>query len=98
VVVLFAIDRNLMRMYVILAIAALLFLTCLIVFTDRYVKNRRQVMAERKREGLAARLAPVVEQAAQQKQARSTAVETSSALTTVLPAIGAEERGPRRVA
>ena len=93
-VVLFAIDRNLMRMYVILAIAALLFLVCLIVFTDRYVKNRRQVMEERKREEMAARLAPVVEQAAQEQQA----VEKSSALTTVLPAIQAEERGPRRVA
>jgi len=87
-----------MRMYVILAIAAVLFLICLIVFTDRYVKNRRQVMEERKREEMAARLAPVVEQAAQEKQARSTAAETSSALTTVLPAIQAEERGPRRVA
>jgi Na+-transporting methylmalonyl-CoA/oxaloacetate decarboxylase gamma subunit len=98
VVVLFAIDRNLMRMYVILAIAVLLFLACLIVFTDRYVKNRRQVTEERKREEMAARLAAVVEQAAQEQQARSTAVETSSALTTVLPAIQAEERGPRRVA
>ena len=96
-VVLFAIDRNLMRMYVILAIAALLFIACVIVFTDRYVKNRRRVMAERKREEMAARLAPVVEQAAQEQEARSTAAETSSALTTVLPAIQAEERGPRRV-
>jgi hypothetical protein len=98
VVVLFAIDRNLMRMYVILAIAALLFIACLIVFTDRYVKNRRQVMAERKREEMAARLAPVVAQAAQEQQERDTVLDTSSALTTVLPAIQAEERGPRRVA
>jgi hypothetical protein len=81
-----------------LGIAALLFLACLIVFTDRYVKDRRQVMAERKREEMAERLAAVVEQAAQEKQARSTAAENSSALTAVLPAIRAEERGPRRVA
>ena len=87
-----------MRMYVMLAVAALLFLACVIVFTDRYVKHRRQVTEERKREEMAARLAPVVEQAAQEQQARSTDAETSSALTTVLPAIQAEERGPRRVA
>ena len=87
-----------MRMYVILAIAALLFAACVIVFTDRYVKNRRQVMEERKREEMAARLAPVVEHAAQEQEARTTADKTSSALTTVLPAISAEERGPRRVA
>jgi hypothetical protein len=98
VVVLFAIDRNLMRMYVILAVAALLFLACLVVFTDRYVKNRRHAREERKREEIAARLAAVVEQAAQEKQARSTEAETSSALTTVLPAIQPQERGPRRVA
>jgi hypothetical protein len=96
--VLFAIDRNLMRMYVILVIAALLLLACLILLTDRLVKNRREQADERKREALAARLAPVVAQAEQEQRARSADARASDALTTVLPAIVTEDRGPRRVA
>ena len=87
-----------MRMYVILVIAALLLLACLVVIVDRGVKNRREVREERKREAVAARLAPVVEQAAQEQRARSADFDVSDALTTVLPAIVTEDRGPRRVA
>jgi hypothetical protein len=87
-----------MRMYVILVIAALLLLACLVVIVDRSVKNRREVREERKREAVAARLAPVVAQAAQEQRARSADATASDALTTVFPAIVAEDRGPRRVA
>jgi Na+-transporting methylmalonyl-CoA/oxaloacetate decarboxylase gamma subunit len=98
VVFLFAVDRNLMRMYVILVIAALLLLACLVVVVDRGVKNRGEARKERKREAVAARLAPVVAKAEREQRARSADARASDALTTVLPAIVTEDRGPRRVA
>lgn len=91
---LFAIDRNLMRMYVTLVLAALLVLglSCLAAYL---VKTRQRA---RKRYAVAARLDAVVAQAEQEQAHRKAAAKASTALTTVLPAIQPDERGPRRVA
>ena len=97
VVVLFAIDRNLIRMYVILVILALLSLS-LSFLAAHLVTVRRAASRERKREAVAARLAAVVAQAEQEHRARRAAAEARDALTTVLPAIGQDKRAPRRVA
>jgi hypothetical protein len=91
---LLAIDRNLMRMYVTLVLAALLVLglSCLAAYL---VKTRQRA---RKRWTVAARLDAVVVQAEQEHAHRKAAAKASTALTTVLPAIQPDERGPRRVA
>jgi hypothetical protein len=87
-----------MRMYLILAIPALL-VVALLVFSVRLLTAVRSTQRDaRKREAVAARLAPVVEQAAKEHQARNAAAQASAALTTVLPAIQPGDRGPRRVA
>lgn len=85
-------------MYVILVIlvifiAALLFMLALVRMAVRNVR-KRQAMAVR----LAAAEARAEARAEQADQARRVQAETSQALTTVLPAIIAEERAPRRVA
>jgi Flp pilus assembly protein TadB len=90
----FAIDRNLMRMYVILVLAALLLLglSCLAAY---FVTARRKA---RKRQAVAARLEAAVAQATRESEGRRAAAQASAALTTVLPAIQPDERAPRRVA
>ena len=93
-----AIDRNLMRMYVILAILALLLVALIVVAVRALTAARGADQRARKREAVAARLAPVVEQAAKEHQARRAAAQASAALTTVLPAIQPDDRKPRRVA
>jgi hypothetical protein len=90
-------NRNLMRMYVILAILALLLLS-LSFLAAHIVTVRRAESRERKREAVAARLAAVVAQAEEEHRARSAAARASDALTTVMPAIGQDKRAPRRVA
>jgi hypothetical protein len=91
---LFAIDRNLMRMYVILVLAALLLLglSCLTAYV---VTARRRAM---KRQAVAARLNAVAVQAQQEHRHRTAAAKASAALTTVLPAIKQDEGSPRHVA
>ncbi len=91
---LFDIDRNLMRMYVTLVLAALLLLilSCLAA----YLITARQ--RARKRQAIAARLATAAEQAKREHNDREAAARVSAALTTVLPAIQPGERAPRRVA
>lgn len=96
--VLFAIDRNLMRMYVILAILAVLLVALFVLAARAFLSVRRASCEARRREAVAARLAGVVEQAAKEHEARRAAAKASSALTTVLPAIKAGEQTPRRVA
>jgi Na+-transporting methylmalonyl-CoA/oxaloacetate decarboxylase gamma subunit len=86
-----------MRMYVILAILALLVLS-LSFLSAHIVTVRRAAGRERKREAVAARLAAVVAQAEQEHRAASAAARASDALTTVMPAIGQDKRAPRRVA
>jgi hypothetical protein len=89
-----------MRMYVILAILALLLLTLFAALAAGVTRLVATSRSARKREAVAARLAAVAEQAAQEHRIRHAAAERSSALTTVLPAIqpAEEERKPRRVA
>ena len=87
-----------MRMYVILAILALLLVGLLVPRRPRLPVARGARRRARKREAVAARLAAVVEQAAKEHQARSAAARASAALTTVLPAIQPGEQAPRRVA
>jgi hypothetical protein len=91
---LFAIDRNLMRMYVILALVALLILgvSCLTAYLVTTTRRARE------RQAVAARLDAVVAQAEQEHKHRKAAAQVSAALTTVLPAIQQDERAPRRVA
>jgi hypothetical protein len=91
---LFATDRNLMRMYVILVLAALLLLglSCL---TAYLVTARRRA---RKHQAVAARLAAVAAQAEREHNDREAVAKASAALTMVLPVIADGERAPRRVA
>ena len=91
---LFATDRNLMRMYVILVLAALLVLGVSCVAAYLIAASRKA----RKRQAVAARLNAIVAQAERERADRAAAVEASAALTTVMPAIQPEERSPRRVA
>ena len=91
---LFAIDRNLMRMYVTLALAALLVIG--VSSLAAYFVMARQ--KARKRQAVAARLEAVVAQAEREHANRKAAANASAALTTVLPAIQPDERSPRRVA
>lgn len=94
---LFAIDRNLTRMYVILVLAALLLigLSCLAAYAVSLVKSRQRA---RKLQAVAARLDAVLVRAEREQRNRAAAAQASDALTTVLPAIQSEDRAPRRVA
>ena len=81
-------------MYVILVIlvlfiGAMLFMLALV---------RMAVRNARKRQAMAARLAAAETRAERVAEARGAEFDASEALTTVLPAILAEERAPRRVA
>ena len=94
---LFADDRNLMRMYVILVLSALLLLG--LAFLGAYLARARQITRRaRKRQAVAARLNAVVAQAEQEQKERRAATQASAALTTVLPAIKQGDQAPRRVA
>jgi hypothetical protein len=94
----FAFDRNLMRMYVILAILAVLLVVLFLLAARAFVTVRGASREAQKRDAVAARLDAVVEQAAKEHQAKNAAARASSALTTVLPAIKLGEQQPRRVA
>ena len=91
---LFAIDRNLMRMYVILVLAALLLLGLSSLGGYLFMVRQRA----RKRQAVAARLNAVVAQAEQELNERRAASKASAAITAVLPAIQQGERAPRHVA
>jgi hypothetical protein len=93
VIVLLAIG-NLMRMYVIVPVAIVL-IAGLLFLLDRALKA---VKAGRRRRDIATRMAPALAYAEEKAKQRKQVKEASSALTSVLPAIQQEERGPRRVA
>jgi hypothetical protein len=94
VYVLFAIDRNRMRMYVIFVVVVLL-IAGLLFLLDRGLKA---VERGRRRRAAGARLAAAAAYAEQEDEQRRSAADASAALTSVLPAIQEPERGPRRVA
>jgi hypothetical protein len=87
-----------MRMFVILVI--LLFLLLLVAGIAKLAvdRHRGKLRRERKREAMATRLAAVVAKAEREHRAATEEAEASSALTTVLPVILAQERAPRHVA
>lgn len=93
---LFAPDRNLMRMYVILVLCALLIigLSFLAVYS---VKVRQAAGKARKQRAVADRLNAVVARAEQEQHDRKAAAKASAALTVVLPAINQGDRAPRSV-
>lgn len=80
---------NVTLVILVVVLAALLFLTALVRTALRNVR-KRQAMAER--------LAAAETRAERVAEARGAEFDSSEALTTVMPAILAEERGPRRVA
>ena len=88
------IDRNLMRMYVILVVALLL-AAALLVLAGRATEVVRRA---RKRRAAAERLAAAAARAEEKSRARDAEAAASGALTTVLPAILVEDHEPRRVA
>ena len=94
---LFAIDRNLMRMYVILALcaAAIIGVAFLTVY---YVRTRQRAGKVRRQQAVAARLNAVVAQAEREHRNRKNAAQASAALTEVFPAIKQGDQEPRRVA
>ena len=94
----FAVDRNLMRMYVILAVLAVLLVALLVLAARSWTTARGARRSADRREAVAARLAPVVEQAAREQQRKDAVAKSSVALTAVLPAIQPGDRAPRRVA
>ena len=94
---LFANNRNLMRMYVIFVLSALLLLG--LAFLGVYfVRAQQNVRRARKARAVAARLNAVVAQAEQERRERKAAAQASAAITTVLPAIKQGDRAPRHVA
>ena len=94
---LFAIDRKLMRMYVIVILCALLIIG-LVFLAVHFVGDRQRARAVRKQQAVAARLNAVVAQAEQERKERKAAAQASAALTTVLPAIKQADQTPRHVA
>jgi hypothetical protein len=83
-----------MRMYVI-AVVAVVLIAGLLYLLDRGLKA---VQRGRRRRDVAVRMAAATEYAEKQAERRNEAKQTSSALTSVLPAIQQPEKGPRRVA
>lgn len=81
-----------MRMYVLIAICAVL-VTCLLLAADRAVKAIRR---GRRRRDANVRLSAVAAKVDEKERQKTAAKEASKALTSVLPAIA--DRGPRRVA
>ena len=94
---LFAIDRKLMRMYVILILCALLIIG-LAFLAVHFARDRQKARTARKQQAVAARLDAVVAQAEREHRERKAAAKASAALTTVLPAIKQGDQTPRRVA
>ena len=94
---LFAIDRNLMRMYVTLALSALLIIGVAFL-TVCYVRSRQRAGRARRQQAVAARLNALVAQAEREHRERKAAAKASTALTQVLPAIKQGDQSPRRVA
>lgn len=94
---LFAIDRKLMRMYVIVILSALLVIG-LVFLAVHFARDRQRARAARKQQAVAARLNAVVAQAEQERKERKAAAQASAALTAVLPAIKQGDRTPRHVA
>ena len=94
---LFANNRNLMRVYVVFVLSALLLLG--LAFLGVYfVRAQQNARRARQQQAVADRLNAVVAQAEQQRKERKAAAQASAALTTVLPAIKQGDRAPRRVA
>jgi hypothetical protein len=88
-----------MRMYVILAVIGLLLLASLSCLATMAVRAKSAARSELRREEVATRLAPLVEQAAQEYQTRTAAAQVGEELTVVLPAIRPDDgQQPRRVA
>jgi Flp pilus assembly protein TadB len=94
---LFAIDRNLMRMYVILALSALLIIG-LAFLAVCYARSRQRARKARRQQAVEERLNAVVTQAEREHRDRRAAASASAALTEVLPAIKQGDQVPRRVA
>jgi len=94
---LFAIDRKLMRMYVIVILCALLIIG-LVFLAVHFVRGRQRARVARKQQAVAARLNAMVAQAEQERKERRAAAQASAAITTVLPAIKQGDRAPRHVA
>ena len=94
---LFANNRNLMRMYVILVLSVLLLLGLAFLGTY-FFRAKQNARRARKQQAVAARLDAVVAQAAHEHKERTDAAKASAALTTVLPAIKQGDQEPRRVA
>jgi Flp pilus assembly protein TadG len=86
-----------MRMYVIVAIIALL-LFVLLVIAFGLTRLNRAARSARKRDAVAARLAAVVAKAEEERRAQQSDKDVSTALTDVMPAIRPDDEGPRRVA
>lgn len=90
------IDRNLMRMYMYVILAAVVVIVFLLYMLDRSLKVIREA---RRRRDLGERLTIVVEQAEAAGRRREATAKASAALTSVLPAIKRpEDQGPRNVA
>jgi hypothetical protein len=91
------IDRNLMRMYVILIVVVVLVavVAFLLVLADRATEVIKRA---RKRRAAAERLVAAAARAEEKSRARDAAAQASGALTTVLPAILVEDHEPRNVA
>ncbi len=83
-----------MRMYVIF-VAAIAVIAALLFFLDRGLKA---VQRGRRRRDAAIRLGAAAAYAEVEARQQEAAAAESGALTTVLPAIQQQERGPRRVA
>ena len=91
----FALDRNLMFMYVILLLAALLVLgvSCLTAYLVGAARKSRR------RQPIVARLEAVVARASQEHEDRKSAANASAEITTILPRIKQDDdQEPRRVA
>lgn len=86
-----------MRMYVTLALLALLIIA-LASLVAHLLVDRQRARAARKQQAVAARLNAVVAQAEREHSERTAAARASAALTMVLPAIKQGDQVPRRVA
>jgi hypothetical protein len=94
VVFLSALDRNLICMYVIIALAIVLAAVLLFV-ADRAFKA---IQTGRRRRAAGMRLYAAAADAAARERTRKEKESESKALTTVLPTILKTESGPRKVA
>ena len=86
-----------MRMYVVLALSALLIIGVAFL-TVCYARSRQRAREKRRQQAVAARLNALVARAEREHQHRKAAAKASAALTEVLPAIKQGDQAPRRVA